>query len=301
LSSGEAVDGVLIADKPRGPTSHDVVAQARRLYGTRQVGHAGTLDPMATGVLVLLFGQALKLSAYLSAAAKCYRGVVSFGRSTDTLDALGRTLEERPLPDGEPSHEKLASALALERERTSQEPPVFSAIKVAGRRAHRATRQGDVVELEPRPVEVFSLELLEVQGSAVAIELAVSKGYYVRALARDLGARMGLPAHLAELRRTASGPFTLAEAVTWPAARAESLIPLEVAVARALPTARLAEQGVSRARLGQRLDAADFTLEPASAAVSAWLGPAGELVALGEKDGARFRVVRGFTPSARVD
>ena len=304
-ATGEAADGVLIADKPRGPTSHDVVAEARRLYRTRHVGHAGTLDPMATGVLVLLFGRALKLSSYLAGAAKRYRAVVSLGRSTDTFDALGRTLSETELHPAEPARARILEALALERERELQDPPAFSAIKVAGRRAHQASRRGEAIELAPRPVVVDSLELAGIEDHALTLELTVSKGYYVRALARDLGARLGVPAHLAELRRTASGPFELGEATAWPPSSPPQLIPIERAATRALPSARLLERGAERARLGQKLEASDFAeeertvliLRAAEGSVFAWFGPEGNLVALGRRDGERFRVVRGFPRS----
>ncbi|HVJ19071.1 MAG TPA: tRNA pseudouridine(55) synthase TruB, partial [Polyangiaceae bacterium] len=167
-------DGVLIVDKPGGKTSHDVVAQARRLFGTRAVGHAGTLDPMATGVLLLLFGEATKLSPFLTADDKRYRAEITLGRSTDTFDAEGEITEERVVPALEQS--AVLAALSLERSRSEQVPPSFSAIKVDGQRAHRLSRQGRPPELPPRPVTVHSLELVALDATTLALEMSVSKG-----------------------------------------------------------------------------------------------------------------------------
>src|SRR5690606_2789954 len=152
--AGLNADGVLVVDKPVGPTSHDIVAQARRWYGTRSVGHAGTLDPAASGVLVLMFGEAKKLSSYLTAQSKAYIADVCFGRATDSLDASGATIAEQPLPSDWPPADELAAALEAERSRTAQLPPVVSAIKLGGRPAHRRVRAGESVELAPRPVQV---------------------------------------------------------------------------------------------------------------------------------------------------
>ncbi|HMJ14672.1 MAG TPA: tRNA pseudouridine(55) synthase TruB, partial [Polyangiaceae bacterium] len=194
-----SLDGVLVVDKPEGPTSHTVVAEARRLYGTRAVGHAGTLDPMASGVLVLVFGEATKLSGYLTQQSKRYSARVRLGRSTSTDDAWGEVVEERPI--GEVNRDALEATLAKERARTEQVPPPVSAIKVCGQRAYRLARAGREPELEARTVCIHSLELLGFDGETIELELHVSKGYYVRALARDLGQSLGLPAHLSGLRR----------------------------------------------------------------------------------------------------
>jgi tRNA pseudouridine55 synthase len=284
--------GVLVVDKPRGPTSHDVVRAARKLFGTREVGHAGTLDPMATGVLVLLFGEATKLSPYLTAHDKRYRAVVHFGRATDTHDSEGRVTEERLV---ELDQASLARALDAERSRREQLPPLFSAISVAGERAHRVGRRGGSLELAPRPIAVRELTLLAAESASATLELEVSKGYYVRSLARDLGQAVGAPAHLAELRRLASGPFSLDEAVGWPPPEPPALIPLASAACRALPRAELTADGELRARQGRRLSADDFARPPGGSGLCAWLGPEGSLVALGEEhDAGRYAVVRGF-------
>jgi tRNA pseudouridine55 synthase len=287
---------VLVVDKPSGPTSHDVVREARKLLSTREVGHAGTLDPLASGVLVLLFGEATKLSGHLTLHDKRYRAVIAFGRSTDTLDAEGSVTEERPVAPGEITAVALERALEAERARSAQEPPLFSAISVEGRRAHRIGRSGETAFLPPRPVRVSELRLLSSDATSATLELSVSKGYYVRALARDLGRALGTPAHLAALRRLASGPFTLEQALPWPPAERPPLLTVGAAARLALPDAALTVEGVGRARQGRVLDATDFTRCPESdAGVSAWLGPAGELVAVGrEEEPGRYRVVRGF-------
>lgn len=292
-------DGVLVVDKPVGPTSHDIVAQARRLYATRSVGHAGTLDPAASGVLVLMFGEAKKLSNYLTAQSKAYVAEVCFGRSTDSLDATGITLQEQALPSHWPPMKDLEAALAVERARTHQLPPQVSAIKLAGRPAHRRVRAGEVVALEPRPVQVEELELLGLTGSSARFALSVSKGYYVRAFARDLGESLGAPAHLSALRRTRSGSWGLTDAVPWPPCPEDGarppLIATRDAAAACLPSAGLTPEGVLRARQGKPLRDTDFSKVPPAGAISAWFDAEQRLVALGEStDAGGFRVLRGF-------
>lgn len=298
--AGLNADGVLVVDKPVGPTSHDVVAQARRFYRTRSVGHAGTLDPGASGVLVLMFGEAKKLSNYLTAQSKAYVADVCFGRSTDSLDASGATVAEQILPNDWPSLNELTAALAIERERTLQIPPQVSAIKLGGRPAHRRVRAGEAVELAPRPVHVDALELLELRGNSARCALSVSKGYYVRAFARDLGESLGVPAHLSGLRRTRSGAWTLTDALAWPPRWEEDsppapLIATRDAAAACLPSASLTLEGVGRAKQGKTLRDTDFSELPQGASVSVWFDPDSQLVALGQRsDDGAFRVLRGF-------
>ena len=293
--------GVLAIDKPIGPTSHDIVAGVRRRLGTRAVGHAGTLDPMASGVLVVLLGEGTKLCSLVSADAKRYRATVAFGTSTDTLDAQGSVTDQSALAPGWLDSEQLAAALELERQRIAQEPPAFSAIKVAGQRAHRLARGGASVALPPRPVEVFELQLLTTSATEAVIELTVSKGYYVRSLARDLGRHLGVPAHLAALRRTASGHFTLDDCQPWPLADPVTWLSLEDTARRYLPHGILGHSGVTRARHGQTLREEDFAqLPPAEAEVCAWVDEEGTLVALGRRaaDG-RLLVTRGIVNRPR--
>jgi len=287
--------GVLVVRKPRGPTSHDIVAQARRFFRTKEVGHAGTLDPMASGVLVLMLGEATKLAGYLTLEEKEYRATIALGVGTDTLDAEGAVVAEREIDPAEVDDAAVASALSGEAARTEQVPPAFSAISVGGKRAYRLARKGEAPVLEPRPVKVLSLSLVSRAQCSVTVELAVSKGYYVRSLARDIGERLGVPSHLAALERLRSGPYRLAEALPWPPERDPVLIPLSEAACRVLPSVDLTADGIERARVGKRLAAEHFLVAPPAAPHVAWLGAGGVLVAIGEPDGeGAFRVTRGF-------
>ncbi|RYZ08879.1 MAG: tRNA pseudouridine(55) synthase TruB [Myxococcales bacterium] len=289
----EARSGVAVVDKPRGVTSHTVVAQARRLWGRKDVGHAGTLDPMATGVLLLLVGQATKLSGYLTADSKRYAAEVTFGRATDSLDADGRTTVEAPLGADQLSSPAVEHALALERARAEQVPPAVSAIKVDGERSYALARKGEAPELAARAIRVLELTLLELAPPVVRVELHVSKGYYVRSLARDLGAGLGAPAHLSALRRLASGPFDLSRATSWPPSAPPALLGLAEAASSVMPLARLKPEAVLRARQGKQLLPEDFDELPDSEGPGAWLSPEGELLAIGTTRG-ELRVVRGF-------
>jgi tRNA pseudouridine55 synthase len=302
--------GILVLDKPRGPTSHDVVARVRRALRTREVGHAGTLDPMATGVLVVAVGEATKLVPWLTAAHKSYEATIALGVETDTLDALGR--ETRRLAVSDELRAALAqsqsqspwqspllrAALDAERARTSQVPPAFSAIKQDGERAYAKARRGEATELAPRAVEVHRIELLACseEPPSLAVAVDVAKGYYVRSLARDLAVGLGTVGHLTSLRRTRSGCFLLEEASphdTPDDELAARLLPLAHSAARALPVARLTAQGTRDARVGKRVQPQD--IDAAARGPSAWLDEHGELVAVGEMDDAGCgRVRRGF-------
>jgi tRNA pseudouridine55 synthase len=293
------LSGVLVVDKPAGKTSHDVVLEARRLFKQRTVGHAGTLDPLATGVLLLLLGEATKLSAYLAADDKSYTALIRFGSATDTLDADGRVVENRAILAEDLRDADLEGALAMERARTEQVPPSVSALKVRGTPAHRLSRRGEPVTLAPRAVRVSTLELAARGPDWIRVALSVSKGYYVRSLARDLGQRLGLPAHIEELRRTASGAFRLEEAVAWPPRAAPSLLTAAAAAARSLPILELTDEGAERARQGKELREEHFTAPPSADDAPdrphAWLDRAGELVAVGHRVQERHAVLRGFT------
>lgn len=298
--------GVLVLDKARGPTSHDVVGRVRRALGTREVGHAGTLDPIATGVLVIAVGDATKLVPWLTAHDKTYEATVALGAETDTLDAEGQALRSAPL--AAPLLEALARshagavdpalqvALDAERARVAQVPPAFSAIHQDGVRAHVRARRGEAVELPPRPVRVARLDLVAcaAEPPTLTVSLDVDKGYYVRSLARDLAAQLGTLGHLTRLRRVRSGCFTAAEATSIDAAAlGAALIPLAQAAGRALPVARLTERGVVDARHGRPVYAED--LEGGAPGPCAWLDPLGQLVAVGEvRADGRGQVLRGF-------
>ena len=204
------VSGVLVVDKPISLTSHDVVQTIRRGTGIRRAGHTGTLDPRASGVLVVLIGPAVRLSEYVSASDKRYQATIHLGSSTDTYDADGRVTNSAPVTVTEPQFEQVLGQFVGEIE---QVPPPYSAIKVQGRKAYEMAREGEEVILEPRKINVYSLELLEWAPPEAVIDVFCSSGTYVRSLANDLGNALGCGAHLVGLRRTKSGRFTLRDAV----------------------------------------------------------------------------------------
>ncbi len=202
--------GVLNVDKPKGMTSHDVVAKIRRLAGQRQVGHAGTLDPMATGVLVVLLGKATRLSEYLMRGTKIYQAVVRLGVETDTYDADGEVVCKGSVPELDEA--TLEEALGRFVGEIEQVPPAFSALKQNGVPVYRLARAGRYVKLEPRKVTIESLELEAWDPPDMTLRVACSSGTYIRSLAHDLGQALGCGAHLAGLIRLASGVFTLEDA-----------------------------------------------------------------------------------------
>ncbi len=202
--------GLILLDKPSGPTSHDMVYAVRRGSGERRVGHAGTLDPLATGLLVLCLGPATRLSEYLAGKDKRYLARVRLGQSTTTYDAQGQvTATSTAIPD----RAAVEAALAAFRGAQQQVPPAFSAVKRGGQKAYELARRGEAVALEARPVMIWSLELVDWHPPDLALELHCSAGTYVRSLAHDLGQRLGCGAHLAALRRTASGGLLASQAV----------------------------------------------------------------------------------------
>jgi len=202
--------GILLLDKPSGPTSHDLVNVVRRGTGERRVGHAGTLDPLATGLLVICLGPATRLSEYLTRKDKRYRARVRLGQTTTTYDADGQVVAES---SHWPEHSALEAALAGFRGPQLQRPPPYSAIKRGGQKAYELARRGEAVELEPRSVTIHSLELVGWQPPECELEVSCSAGTYIRSLAHDLGQVLGCGAHLLGLRRTASGAFQVGEAV----------------------------------------------------------------------------------------
>jgi len=208
--------GVLPIDKPAGMTSHDVVARVRRATGEGRVGHAGTLDPMATGLLVVLIGAYARLAPYLTAATKTYDATIAFGSETDTDDAEGAVTRRAAAPTDLFESEKARAVLSGFLGVSMQTPPAYSAIKVGGKTAHREARAGAALELEPREIDVRIADLLATDPGAATwrVTFDVSKGTYIRALARDIGRACGTAAHLSALRRTTSGPLTLADAHT---------------------------------------------------------------------------------------
>ncbi|MGA8073679.1 MAG: tRNA pseudouridine(55) synthase TruB [Candidatus Acidiferrales bacterium] len=206
------LDGAIVINKPRGKTSHDVVESLRRIAGFRQIGHLGTLDPLATGVLVLLLGRATRLMRFYSSRRKRYTSAARFGFATDTYDADGEALG----PDSAPSldREKLEGLAAEFVGRIQQMPPAFSAKKIHGRPAHELARKKKPVELKSVEVEVYEFRLTSIEGSIARFTVECGSGTYIRSLAHDLGQRYGTGAHLAEIVRTAVGEFTLDQAST---------------------------------------------------------------------------------------
>src|SRR5262245_22497929 len=263
------MDGLLVVDKPAGPTSHDVVARVRRVLRERRVGHTGTLDPTATGVLPLVVGRATRLARFLSAGDKAYEAVIVFGYATDTGDSAGRPITPPPSSPGDtraPSREAIERVLDGFRGTFLQNPPVYSAKKIGGKRSYDLARAAassvPAGELRPRPAEVTvrRLDLVGVEEGQVTVRLDCSAGFYVRSLAHDLGERLGHGAHLAELRRTRSGEYTLDDAIALDAAErdpgvaATRLVPLSRMLQR-LPAIALTADDERRARNGQDLPA----------------------------------------------
>jgi tRNA pseudouridine55 synthase len=289
------VDGVLVCDKPAGMTSHDVVARVRRLAGQRRVGHGGTLDPPATGVLVLALGRATRLLPFLPMEPKRYLARIAFGAETDTLDASGTvTATAETAGVDEPA---LRGALGGFLGPQQQLPPMVSAVKVGGERLYAKARRGESVERATRPIVVHALELVDFAAGErpeATVAVTCSGGTYVRSLAADLGRRLGSLAHLAALRRTAAGQFTETDAHTLPAleALAGGLARVVLAPAQALRS--IAVRPLSAAEAAALATGA--TLPPSGRAEPvAALAPDGRLVAVIQDDAgrARSRVVLG--------
>jgi len=290
------MDGVLVIDKPEGLTSHDVVVAARRLFGEKRIGHTGTLDPLATGVLPLACGRATRLVRFLSAAEKEYEATVLFGVTTDTLDVTG---EEISRSGRAPSRDTLVTALRSFEGEQLQVPPAYSAKKVAGRRAYELARGDEPVALDPVRVRVSRIELLEDGNDRCRIRLTCSAGFYVRALVRDLGERCDTGATLEALRRTRSGDFTLDEAIdldalgpvrdrTNPESRVPNpgmetaLIPME-RLLPGFPAVTVTAEGLTRVSHGQHVRPVDLTGD-APVGAAGWvrlLDSSGALVGLG--------------------
>lgn len=277
------VSGVLVIDKPIGMTSHDVVQIIRKGTNIRRAGHTGTLDPRASGVLVVLVGPSVRLSEYVSASDKRYQAVVQLGTTTDTYDADGRVLNITAVDISEKQFNDVLQSFVGEIE---QIPPPYSAVKVKGKKAYEMARQGEEVNLEPRMINVYNLELLEWAPPEAVIDVYCSSGTYVRSLAHDLGEKLGCGAHLIGLRRTKSGRFTLRDAVPLRKLREafdngsweEFLIPAAEALSD-WPAINLTPEELIIVRHGRRIPA-DPTLGKMARAIS----EDGELIGLLELD-----------------
>ncbi len=277
------VSGVLVVDKPVGLTSHEVVQIIRRGTNIRRAGHTGTLDPRASGVLVVLIGPAVRLSEYVSASDKRYQAVIQLGTSTDTYDADGQILATNLVNISEDEFEEALQSFVGEIE---QVPPPYSAVKVKGRKAYDMARKGEDVDLAPRKITVYSLEMLEWAPPEVVIDVYCSSGTYIRSLANDLGKMLGCGAHLVGLRRTKSGRFTLRDAAplrklreafdtgTW----YQYLIPAAEALSD-WPAIELSQEKIDAVRHGHRIPA-----EAGIGKMARGISEQGELVALMEYD-----------------
>jgi tRNA pseudouridine55 synthase len=282
------VDGVLVCDKPAGMTSHDVVARVRRLAGQRRVGHGGTLDPPATGVLVLALGRATRLLPFLPTEPKRYLAEVAFGAETATLDAAGTVTATAPADAVDEAAMRAALAGFLGPQ--EQVPPMVSAIKVAGERLYAKARRGEEVERAPRPIVIHELELLGFtpgERPLAAISVVCSGGTYVRSLAADLGRALGTLAHLASLRRTAVGRFTEAEAHTLEELaeprRLEAAVLDPAAAMASTATRALTPAEAAALATGRTLDPTG-QVDPVAA-----VGPDGRLVAVIQDSAGRAR------------
>ncbi len=294
-SSAGAISGVLALDKPGGITSHAAVAEVARRLGVSHAGHGGTLDPMATGVLLVCLGEATKIAGLLLSDDKSYEGELELGRETDTLDAEGRITAERPAEAAAVEKSALAAAMAGLVGRSEQVPPMYSAVRRRGQRLHELARAGLEVEREPRDVTVHRFELLSHDPPRARFAVECSKGTYVRSLVADLGRSLGCGAHLTALRRTRSGGFAIDRAIpladVTPAVLAAHLVAAAEAL-RHLVQVRLTPEQARAASTGKPLSWKDLSPEAPPSGAICLLDPGGRLLALVEVDGIRIRYRR---------
>ena len=291
MSSASTLEGLVVVDKPAGMTSHDVVARIRRLAGTRRVGHAGTLDPMATGVLVIGVGRATRLLGHLALHDKDYDATLRLGVRTTTDDADGEVIERRDASGV--SDDALRDAVSEHTGELDQVPSSVSAVKVAGERAYKRVRQGEDVVLAARRVHVARFDVIARRGDDVDVAVTCSTGTYVRALARDVGAALGVGAHLTALRRTRVGGFTIDQAATLEALGEHfALTPLAEAVARSFPRIEVTDDDARRLAQGQPVAAAGV-----GAGVHGVFAPDGSVIALAEDRDGRLRTHVVFAPA----
>ncbi len=290
--------GVLLVDKPSGPSSHDVVREVRRASGERRCGHTGTLDPLATGLLVLCLGGATRLARFLTENDKAYRATIRFGYATDTYDRTGRAVGH--VRDITLDPDELVAALSGFTGEREQLPPPFSAKRIAGRRSYDLARAGVPVQPEPVRVEIFDLRLVEVSGALGVVDVSVSRGTYIRSLAHDLGRALGCGAHVEELRRTRVGAFSVDRA--WQMDRVHAvgseigsklISPDEALVG--LPALDVGAEGLEKLRHGRPLPLSELQAEEPErlvpGATCRLRQPPGQLLAVGRLD-ADMREVR---------
>jgi tRNA pseudouridine55 synthase len=257
------MDGVLVVDKPSGPTSHDVVTRVRAALDERRIGHTGTLDPLATGVLPLVIGRATRLAQFLSGSDKTYEATVRLGLVTDTYDVAGRVVSQQQVDPSAIDPESVERALDAIRGSRLQAPPPYSAKKIGGARAYDLARRAQPVALDPVPVTIHDLRLNGIESDSLHLTVTASAGFYVRTLAHEVGAALGTGGCLAALRRTRSGDYDLATAIPLedvvrnPPLAAGRLIPLD-RLLPALPHARLTPSGCHRALHGAAIRLEDL-------------------------------------------
>lgn len=295
--------GILLVDKPTGMTSHDVVSRARRALGTRKVGHAGTLDPLATGLLVLGVDSATRLLTYLVGLDKTYEATIRLGATTDSDDSDGEiTARADPATLAAVDAEAIRAPIATLTGRFSQVPSTVSAIKVGGRRAYDLARAGEEVVLAAREVTVSRFEVRDFRRGVDGVDLDVvvdcSSGTYIRALARDLGAALGVGGHLTALRRTRVGPFDLADAVTPDDIGSEPLLASADVAVRVLGGITVTDAEASALRHGQRLAGAAGRIDGEHAAA---IDPAGQLIGVVGRRGEDLKSVMNLPTNAVTD
>ena len=296
------MDGLLIIDKPAGPTSHDVVSRMRRLLREKRIGHCGTLDPAATGVLLLVVGRATRLSQFLIASDKTYEAVVRLGFATDTADAEGQPVG--PVSRAAlPPRETIEAALDEFRGTFMQQPPAFSAKKIDGTRSYKLARagaadarlkpSGDENLPAPASVTAHAIDIVSADGDSVTLRVDCSAGFYVRSLAHDLGQRLGIGGHLAALRRTRSGDFTLEQAISMDTVERDAQLAIDglIPLAEMLPafaSVTLTAEGVLRATHGRQLGPADTErgLSGRASSFVRLLDQSGQLVGIAEPVGS---------------
>lgn len=280
------MDGVIVVDKPSGWTSHDVVAKMRRLADTKKIGHLGTLDPMATGVLPLVIGRATRLAQFFRLNEKSYEGAIRFGFSTNSYDATGTPTS--PVMEFSPDRDALLAAMQRFRGSIQQTPPAVSAKKIGGVPAYRLARKNKPVNLTPVEITVHSFELIALDGCEARVSVRCSSGTYLRSIAHDIGQVLGCGAHLSELRRTSSGPFgigqahTLEQLATLAADRriAETLIPAAELLAE-FPAEQVDSATEAQIRQGRDFHVSPFRMIRGSRFLRA-ISESGALIAIGE-------------------
>lgn len=295
------MNGIFLLHKPSGPTSHDVVNAVRRLAGTRRVGHTGTLDPLATGLLVVLVGQATRLAQYLTGHDKTYRAVIRLGETTDTYDAEGAVTARQPVTV---TAAEIAAALTGFLGPQMQRPPAYAAIKVEGQALYQRARRGETITPAPRPVVFHTLTVLAWEPPDLTVDVVCSAGTYIRSLAHDLGEQLGCGAHLRALTRLAVGPFRLEQAHPLDELRAlaaagrltEALLP-PAAVLVDFPTVTLTPEQARAVGLGQRIVLPTVSVAPHLSAVDS----AGQLTAVLIPDGDGWRPDVVFSPEQAND